>query len=408
MILEKIHLHMYIFVFSYSGSCLYSLDLWGAVGPLGPLDFSPFLLSHVSTFIPFTPMFVPLFSLRPCFLLSMFCFPFFTYLPLFVILAFLLAFPSLPFPSLPFPSLPFPNLTLSYPTSAHLTSPHLTSPFLSFPFLSFPFLSFPFLSFPFLSFPFLSFPFLSFPFLSFPFLSFPFLSFPFLSFPFLSFPFLSFPFLSFPFLSFPYLTLPYLTLPYLTLPYLTLPYLTLPYLTLPYLTLPYLTLPSLLFPAREVHDHQISWSFSSLSKCLVADKKYKLPHHMSHVCGMCVWSLRARGSVGLLRFLVAWENNADVNSRRCAGCFVRVRGICLCDVSWFVLSAWRRKRAVFSAVSLFGVWASRLVRLNCRLFLAEQFFLRGDVCGWVCLSRVPCASMGFGSKIVCSIDAKVA
>ena len=62
----------------------------------------------------------------------------------------------------------------------------------------------------------------------------------------------------------------------------------------------------------------------------------------------------------------------------------------------------------FSPVSLFGVLASRLARLNCRRFLAVQFFLSGDVCCWAFVSRVPCASMGLGSQIVCSIDEKVA
>ena len=53
-------------------------------------------------------------------------------------------------------------------------------------------------------------------------------------------------------------------------------------------------------------------------------------------------------------------------------------------------------------------WAFLLALLNCRRFLAGQFFLSGDVCCWVFVSRVPCASMGLRSKLVCSIDEKVA
>ena len=66
-------------------------------------------------------------------------------------------------------------------------------------------------------------------------------------------------------------------------------------------------------------------------------------------------------------------------------------------------------RAVFlSVVSLFWVLASRLARLNCRRFLAGQFFLSGVVSRWVFVSRVPRDSTGLGSKIVCSIDEKLA
>ena len=106
---------------------------------------SPVLLFYVSLFSYFhfyhiLAIFVLLFSLFPCFLLSIFVFRF-----------------------------SFISFCLSFLHSRIFA--YLTFPFLSFPFLSFPFLSFPFLSFPFLSFPFLSFPFLSFPFLSFPFLS---------------------------------------------------------------------------------------------------------------------------------------------------------------------------------------------------------------------------------------------
>ena len=65
--------------------------------PLLIYSFTTFLLfsfSHVSTFTPFRPWFVLLFSRCPCFPLSMFCFPFFIFLPLFChsrILAFSLA-----------------------------------------------------------------------------------------------------------------------------------------------------------------------------------------------------------------------------------------------------------------------------------------------------------------------------
>ena len=89
---------------------------------------------------------------------------------------------------------------------------------------------------------------------------------------------------------------------------------------------------------------------------------------------------------------------------------MRVRGRCLSAAGWFVLSAcvWEG-RAFFSAVSLFGVVASRLARLNCRRFLVGQFFLSGDVCvvGRSCLG---CHALPWclGSKIVCSIDEKVA
>ncbi len=71
------------------------------------------------------------------------------------------------------------------------------------------------------------------------------------------------------------------------------------------------------------------------------------------------------------------------------------------------ISVWgeeRRGGPFFSAVSFFGVLASRLARLNCRHFLAGQFFLSGDVCCFAFVSRLPFASMGLGSKIVCSID----
>ena len=91
---------------------------------------------------------------------------------------------------------------------------------------------------------------------------------------------------------------------------------------------------------------------------------------------------------------------------------MRVRGRCLGAVGWFVLSAVGGVREgrgpFFSAVSLFWVLASRLARLNCRRFLAGQAFLSGVVSRWVFVSRVPCDSTGLGSKIVCSIDEKLA
>ena len=57
-----------------------------------------------------------------------------------------------------------------------------------------------------------------------------------------------------------------------------------------------------------------------------------------------------------------------------------------------------------SPFSLFWcVLASRLARLNCRRFLAGQFFLSGDVSSCAFVSRVPCTSMGLGSiNCVCS------
>ena len=52
--------------------------------------------------------------------------------------------------------------------------------------------------------------------------------------------------------------------------------------------------------------------------------------------------------------------------------------------------------------------ASRPARVNCRRFLARQFCWSGDVSSCAFVSRVPCASTGLGSKIVCSTDEKVA
>ena len=77
---------------------------------------------------------------------------------------------------------------------------------------------------------------------------------------------------------------------------------------------------------------------------------------------------------------------------------MRVRGICLSHVGWFFVFLVRRRRAVFFfRLSPFsGVWHPALLGLNCRRFLAGQFFLSVDVCCWAFMSRVPCASMGFG------------
>ena len=68
----------------------------------------------------------------------------------------------------------------------------------------------------------------------------------------------------------------------------------------------------------------------------------------------------------------------------------------------------RVKGAVLGELSLRWVVASRHDRVNCRRCLAEQFFWSGHVCRWAFVSRVPPASTRLGSKIVCSIDEKVA
>ena len=55
----------------------------------------------------------------------------------------------------------------------------------------------------------------------------------------------------------------------------------------------------------------------------------------------------------------------------------------------------------------FGLWhPSPMLGGIVAAFLRWQFFLSGDVCCWAFVSRVPCASTGLGSKIVCSIDEK--
>ena len=89
---------------------------------------------------------------------------------------------------------------------------------------------------------------------------------------------------------------------------------------------------------------------------------------------------------------------------------MHVRGRRLSAAGWFVLSACggeEEEGRFFRLSHFFCVLASRLARLNCRRFLAGQFFLSGDVCCWAFVSRVLCASMGLGSKIVCFIDEKV-
>ncbi len=96
--------------------------------------------------------------------------------------------------------------------------------------------------------------------------------------------------------------------------------------------------------------------------------------------------------------------NADVSSRRCGSGFVRVRGWCLTAVGSCV-SQGRRRLSNILGLSHFWALASLRARVNCRRFLAEQFFWSGDVC-WACVSRVPCASKWWGSKIVLSIDEK--
>ncbi len=80
------------YVYSYYLYLLLCTFWW----PIDPLARRPFLLFYFSPFLVFplfmfvlfpllfhSPMFVLLFSLCPCFLLSMFCFPFFVYHPLF-------------------------------------------------------------------------------------------------------------------------------------------------------------------------------------------------------------------------------------------------------------------------------------------------------------------------------------
>ena len=91
----------------------------------------------------------------------------------------------------------------------------------------------------------------------------------------------------------------------------------------------------------------------------------------------------------------------------------------LSAVGWFVLSVCgseceggrggREGRGhFFGCLTFWGFSISRLARLNCRRFLAGAVLLERDVCCWAFMSRVPCTSMGLSSKIVCSIDGKVA
>ena len=67
-----------------------------------------------------------------------------------------------------------------------------------------------------------------------------------------------------------------------------------------------------------------------------------------------------------------------------------------------------RERVRFFRLSHLWTLASRHALVNCRRFLAGQFFWSGDVSRCAFVSRVPCASTGLGSKIVCFIDEKVA
>ncbi len=170
----------------------------------------------------------------------------------------------------------------------------------------------------------------------------------------------------------------------------------------PYFALLYLTLPSLTLLSRNSKNRSINTDFQQRpdprSSCppnwLIMSKSiqvFNCRHRVQVVilkvpcvCDVCVWSKRAPGSAEFLQCMVVWEYNADVNSRRCAGSFVRVRGFCLSGVGWLFFS---------SAVSLLGVLASRLPQLKCRHFLAGQFFLSGDVCCWAFVSRVPCVSL---------------
>ena len=90
-----------------------------------------------------------------------------------------------------------------------------------------------------------------------------------------------------------------------------------------------LTLPSLTFPllsefffsrggGREVLAHQMGCSFQGLSRCSVADVRYKLSYQIFHVCELGVWSKRAPESVEFFFFGTWWfqKYNADVNGRR--------------------------------------------------------------------------------------------
>ena len=107
---------------------------------------------------------------------------------------------------------------------------------------------------------------------------------------------------------------------------------------------------------------------------------------------------------GFFRCMEVFGCNADVSSRRCGSGFVRARGWCLTAVGSCV-SQGRRRLSNILGLSHFWALASLRARVNCRRFLAEQFFWSGDVC-WACVSRVPCASKWWGSKIVLSIDEK--
>ena len=101
------------------------------------------------------------------------------------------------------------------------------------------------------------------------------------------------------------------------------------------------------------------------------------------------WDARAGSVHG-----VFFKFNEDIYSQHCCRCFERVRtGEGALEVS---------------GLSHFWALATSHARVNCRCFLAGQFFWRGDACRWAFESRVPCASTWLGSNIVCSIDEKVA
>ena len=69
---------------------------------------------------------------------------------------------------------------------------------------------------------------------------------------------------------------------------------------------------------RQVLAHQMGCSFQGLSRCSVADVRYKLSYQIFHVCELGVWSKRAPESVEFFFFGTWWfqKYNADVNGRR--------------------------------------------------------------------------------------------
>ena len=87
-----------------------------------------------------------------------------------------------------------------------------------------------------------------------------------------------------------------------------------------------------------------------------------------------------------------------------------MRGRCLSAVGCAFKMEGREggRGSFFRRLSHLWALASRHARVNCRRFLAGQFLWSGDVSRCAFVSRVPCASTGLGSKIVSSIDEKVA